>query len=122
MEHRCSTRRPVTADVIIECPRLGLVRTTMRDINLGGLFVETDAVVLPLNAPVSVVFNLPTGAGDSGYCLQAMIVRHAPTGAGLMFLEPDQVAIRSMYETLYGRTVAGMSRRAATSPASEETP
>ena len=111
MEHRCSLRRPVTTDVIVECPRLGLVRTIMRDINLGGLFVETDAVALPLNAPVSVVFNLPAGERDSGYCMQAMIVRHAPTGAGLMFLELDAEVIRSMRETLYGRTAADVSQR-----------
>ncbi len=116
MEHRCSTRKPIAGDVIVECPRLGLVRTAMRDISLGGLFVETDAAVLPLNAPVSVVFDLPAGERGGGYCMQAMIVRHAPTGVGLMFLEPDADVIRSMRETLYRQTEADVSQSAETSP------
>ena len=115
MEHRCSSRRPIAVDVVVECPRIGLVRAAMRDISLGGLFIETETVILPLDAPVSVVFDLPGGERDGGYCLRAMIVRHAPAGAGLMFLEPDADAVRSMRDTLYGQTVTGMSRRAQTS-------
>jgi hypothetical protein len=92
----------------------------MRDISLGGLFVEADATVLPLNAPVSVVFDLPAGKRGGGYCMQAMIVRHAPSGVGLMFLEPDVNVIFSIRETLYGQTEAGVSQSAETSPGGRE--
>jgi len=102
MEHRWSARRPVIGNVIVECPRIGLVRAALRDISLGGMFVETSAVVLPLNAPVSVVFDLPADDGNEGFCLQAMIVRHASRGAGLMFLDPGSEVIRSMRDALYG--------------------
>jgi hypothetical protein len=111
MEHRWSARRPVIGNVIVECPRIGLVRAALRDISLGGMLVETSAVMLPLNAPVSVVFDLRGDDGNEGYCLQAMIVRHATRGAGIMFLDPGSDVIRSMRDTLYGETPA-MARRA----------
>lgn len=102
MEHRWSARRVVTGNVIVECPRIGLVRAALRDISLGGMFIETSAVVLPLNAPVSVVFDLPADDGNEGFCLQAMIVRHTARGAGIMFLDPGGDVIRSMRDALYG--------------------
>ena len=102
MEHRWSARRAVTGNVIVECPRMGLVRAALRDISLGGMLIETSAVVLPLNAPVSVVFDLPADDGNEGYCLQAMIVRHAARSAGIMFLDPGSDVIRSMRDALYG--------------------
>ena len=113
MEHRWSARRPVIGNVIVECPRIGLVRAALRDVSLGGMFIETKAVVLPLNAPVSVVFDLPADDGNEGYCLQAMIVRHASGGAGIMFLDPGGEVVRSMRDALYGETPAAARRAEA---------
>lgn len=116
MEHRCSRRKPITAEVIVECPRVGLVRADMLDVSLGGLLLETRSGVLPLNAAVSVIFDLPASERSGGFCLQAMVVRHTPTGAGLMFLDPDVDTVRSMRNSLYGRTQSGESRGAEISP------
>lgn len=102
MEHRWSARRPVTGNVIVECPRIGLVRAALRDVSLGGMCVETSAVVIPLNAPISVVFDLESDDQREGYCLQAMVVRHTTRGAGIMFLDPDAQIVRSMRDVLYG--------------------
>jgi hypothetical protein len=113
MEHRWSARKPVDGNVVVECPRVGLVRATMRDVSLSGMFVETGPMVLPLNAPVSVVFNLPSDARERDYCLQAMIVRHTTKGAGIMFLDPDAETIRSMRAMLYGDSLSGVARRSS---------
>ncbi len=102
MEHRWSARKLVAGNVVVECPRVGLVRAAMRDVSLGGMFLETKAVVLPVNAPVTVVFDLPAGPQGGAYCLQAMIVRRTSGGAGLMFLDPESEAVRAMRESLYG--------------------
>jgi hypothetical protein len=64
--------------------------------------VETNAVVIPLNAPVSVVFDLPLEDQREAYCLQAMVVRHTSRGAGIMFLDPEAQVVRSMRDALYG--------------------
>jgi hypothetical protein len=114
MEHRWSARKPFSGNVVVECPRVGLVHATMRDVSLSGMFVETGPMVLPLNAPVSVVFNLPLGKIAEDYCLQAMIVRHTAKGAGIMFLDPDNDVVRSMRTKLYGDTSSGGSRFSAT--------
>ncbi|HKQ30855.1 MAG TPA: PilZ domain-containing protein [Burkholderiales bacterium] len=112
MEHRWSARKPVTGNVVVECPRVGLIRATMRDVSLSGMFVETGPMVLPLNAPVSVVFSLsPSKSGDD-HCLQAMIVRHTTKGAGIMFLDPDTDIIRAMRSTLYADMPSVLTRRA----------
>lgn len=106
MEHRWSARKSVTGNVIIECPRIGLVRASLRDLSLGGMFIETHAVILPLNAPVSVVFDLPGEEGSESFCLQAMVVRHASRGAGVMFLDTGADIVSSMRDVLYGETPA----------------
>lgn len=117
MEHRWSARKSVMGNVVVECPRIGLVRAAMRDVSLSGMFVETGPMVLPLNAPVSVVFSLPSDQSDEDYCLQAMIVRHATKGAGIMFLDPDTETIRSMRSKLYGGSPSGVALRSgAASP------
>lgn len=87
MEHRWNTRRPLTGEVIIECPRIGRVRAMMRDISVGGMFVEIRSGALPLNMPVMVGFRLPARESEGGYHLHAMIVRRSGRGAGLMFLD-----------------------------------
>jgi len=83
----------------------------MRDVSLSGMFVETGPMVLPLNAPVSVVFNIPSDSSDSDYCLQAMIVRHTAKGAGIMFLDPDTDTIHAMRSKLYADAPGGVARR-----------
>ena len=116
MEHRWSARKPVTGNVVVECPRVGLVKATMRDVSLSGMFVDTGPMVLPLNAPVSVVFNIPSEKSDGDYCLQAMIVRHTAKGAGIMFLDPDSETIRGMRAKLYADTSGGAARRFGGAP------
>lgn len=115
MEHRWSARKPITGNVIVECPRVGLVRAVMRDVGLGGMFVENSTVNLPLNAPVSVIFDLPESGRGDGYCLQAMIVRRNANGAGIMFLDPEPDVLRSMRTALFGKAATSESRLADSS-------
>ena len=110
MEHRWSARKPINGNVVIECPRLGLVRAAIRDVSLGGMLLEKSPAVLPLNAPVTVVFALPQD-DQGGYCMQAMIVRQTSNGAALMFLDPEAEVIRSMRNTLYGPMISSAPRR-----------
>ena len=104
MEHRWSTRKTIKGGVTIDCPQLGVVAGSLRDVSLGGVFIETDSVNLPIHAPV--VITLTTQLLGADLCqrpLQAMVVRVTPHGAGLMFLEPDMEVIRTLRDYLYGR-------------------
>jgi hypothetical protein len=101
MEHRWSFRKAMTGSVIVECPRLGMVRASLRDMSLGGMFVETGSTNLPMNAPVAVSISplVPNGQ-NAGTSLQAMVVRHTTEGAGLMFLDPKVDTLRVLREVL----------------------
>lgn len=91
VEHRGGNRRPLVVDIMIDCPRLGLMPARTRDVGLGGMFVET-ARSLVVNQIVTVRF----GSAPAGpvYRWQAVVVHTTPHGAGLMFdgLEPAELA------------------------------
>ena len=98
MEHRYADRKEFRLGVVISLPRLGLITGYTSDISLGGMFIETDCVAAPVNALVTVSFQLDD---DPMVCFQAkaMIVHQRAGGFGLMFdrLEPDCTrALRNM--------------------------
>ncbi len=96
MEHRWSVRQPHQCSVIVDCPRIGLAATRLRDIGVGGMFVETDKVDLPLNAMINVAFALER----EEFCLPAIVVRRTDRGAGLMFLESEPDVMQSLRSVL----------------------
>ncbi len=116
MEHRWSTRKPVVGNAVVECPRVGRVPVVIRDVSLGGMWVETAGTVLPVNTPVMVGFSLPVHEREGGYHLHAMIVRHAPGGAGLMFLDLGTGTVRSLCDVLYGTATAQAGGPQAAAP------
>lgn len=97
MEYRRSVRRRLVQAVTLASPRVGAVSANMRDVSLGGMFVETNPIDLPHNAPITVSFRLPRG---EHFHINAMVVRRAPTGAGLMFLRMETGVIRSLSDAL----------------------
>jgi hypothetical protein len=106
MENRWSTRKTLKGDAVVEGPGLGRVQATLRDVSLGGALVETGDVSLPLNAPVSVAFNLSPGDDHRGdYRLHATVVRRDASRVGLLFQDLDTETIRSLRATLYGPAV-----------------
>lgn len=96
MEHRWSIRKPHQCSVIVDCPRIGLAATQLRDIGIGGMFVETGKVDLPLNATINVAFALD----QEEFCLPAMVVHRTQNGAGLMFLESELDVLRTLRDAL----------------------
>jgi c-di-GMP-binding flagellar brake protein YcgR len=102
MEHRCSTRNANQQSVVVKSPRLGLTSANISDISLGGMFVQTAGLNFPLDAPVSVAFDLPVETYHDDFRLEAMVVRHTPSGVGLMFLEMETGIRRALQSALYG--------------------
>lgn len=102
MEHRWSVRKPHRCRVVVESPRTDPVGAKLRNIGIGGMFVETDGIDLPLNAPVSVAFTLGRENDREDFRLPAMVVRRVPDGAGIMFLESDIDRLRTLRGALYG--------------------
>lgn len=102
MEHRWSARCFLGGEVTVSHPRYGILHAVLRDISLGGMFVETGRVELPVNAPVVVSFALQNGGYSSHHRLHAMVVRAADDGAALMYLDSSADTIRPLRRMLYG--------------------
>jgi hypothetical protein len=101
-DHRWSSRVPLQIDVAIHNDsRMAPLHFESRDISLGGIFVETGSMVLPLNAFVVLSFTLTAGERIVDYRLPALVVRNTRDGAGLMFQEFDPNTVRSLREMLY---------------------
>jgi c-di-GMP-binding flagellar brake protein YcgR len=102
MEHRCSKRKPIQHNVVVDSPGLGLTSADIGDISVGGMFVQTDGLNFPLDAPVFVAFDIPAGTDHDDFGLEAMVVRRTTSGVGLMFLEMETGIRRALQSALYG--------------------
>jgi hypothetical protein len=89
MEHRYALRKPVTLDVVVTYQALGLVQGRTMNIGLGGMFIETGCVELPVNALVKASFYLRENGQDKPCSIDAMVMHSAPGRAGVMFNDLD---------------------------------
>lgn len=87
MEHRWTTRKQHECRVFVECHYGGSFLARVRDVGLGGMFIETTAARLPLHAPVEVAFKLGDDKYRDEFRLEAMVIRHSDGGVALAFLE-----------------------------------
>jgi hypothetical protein len=85
MEHRLSKRKPITVDVSIYYPPLGLIKGKSRDISLAGMFVETPGTVLPKSATLDIAFVIHNQTAPKLQRVRALVARVTGEGAGLMF-------------------------------------
>lgn len=87
MEHRYFERKPLAVDVIVACPRVGIIRGRTTDVGCGGMFVATDGVEMTLNMPVTVSFAPQSSRELARFQVPAMVVHQRANGFGLMFDE-----------------------------------
>ena len=110
MEHRWSVRKPQQCRVVVDTPRHGPVAAKLLDIGIGGMFIEAEDIGLPLNTSVNVAFSLMREADREDFRLPAMVIRHAPNGAGVMFLDVDVDTLRALRRVLYEPTKPELER------------
>ncbi len=99
MEHRYAPRKPVALDVVITYQALGLVHGRTMNIGLGGMYIETGRVELPVNALIKTAFFLDEDGLRKPCSADAMVVHSCTYGAGLMFNDLDDelhVALRRL--------------------------
>lgn len=97
-DYRFYARMPLPLEVELRTRHDRLGRFPVRDIDMGGLFVETDAVELYPNDVVEVDF-VP-GDGRRPKAFRARVVRHASDGVGLMFLDYDQASLGALFDVM----------------------
>lgn len=100
MEHRWSPRRYLEGEVIMYYSPLGSFRAVLRDISLGGMFIETGETALPVNAPVIVSLVLRNRGELSPHRLHAMVVRATDAGSALMYVDSSEEILRPLRRCL----------------------
>jgi hypothetical protein len=74
----------------------------LKNVSLGGAFIETGSTQLPLDAPVVLTFHARhMGEWLNGRDLHAMVIRVTAEGAGIMFIDPDLETVRALRDFVY---------------------
>lgn len=97
LEHRWGQRRTLDTEVILDARPRGTGRARVRDASTSGLFVETP-FALPIHSRVRVVFVTHTPSVARIHRLEAIVVRRAAGGLGLMLTEFDPQAWAALVE------------------------
>lgn len=89
MEHRWSERKNIAMDVTLHYEPIGRIDGKTRDISLEGMFIETDGVVLPPRAEVTVSFLTSEQGTEKTHNVPAYVVHNRDAGMGLMLRHSD---------------------------------
>ena len=84
VEHRWSTRKPLSIEVNLYYPPLGMINGKTRDISLEGMFVELQGVHIPPQSRLEVAFTAATNGKQTEHRLPAYVVHQRDGGIGLM--------------------------------------
>jgi hypothetical protein len=99
-QQRWSARIPLSLDVALYGDGSRLCVGRMRDISLGGMFVET-RFKLFVDASVVVGFGVRLTEERAYYRIPATVVRVTEHGVGLMFNRFDVDTVRSLRHSLF---------------------
>jgi hypothetical protein len=102
VEHRNSPRRPVTLYTMLNYPSLGLVRGCIRDIGMSGMFVDIGRIQLPVNATLEISLMFGPSSLKAPMQVEAIVVRCAEKGVGLMFDELDSEMRYALSHIVFG--------------------
>lgn len=87
IEQRWNLRKPVTTEVILHSPRLGVVRARTRDLSYGGMRVDAMPATLGPNNWVRVTFIVHHDAETLRQSVDARVIHAGSHGCGLMFVD-----------------------------------
>ncbi|OOZ36637.1 hypothetical protein BOW51_06270 [Solemya velesiana gill symbiont] len=90
-------------DVVLNYRSLGLVRGQTQDVGVGGMFVKTGRIRLPVNAMVDVSVIMEGARGMSPFRTEAIVVHTTDGGVGLMFCDLEDDHHTLLHELIYGR-------------------
>ncbi len=90
-ERRASLRLPAATQVVLS-HRAQSVIGTLRDIGLGGAFLEVDTDLLPFGGMVELKLSFPPDAEQNYLDLPAIIERTTGNGAAVSFRDVGQDA------------------------------
>lgn len=100
MEQRWSPRTRADLDVDLSFRGEILSNCKVRDIGMGGLFIEVKKE-FPRDTVVELKFNLKADGQDTRHRLRATVARASDNGLGMMFCDFDAGTFRSLQEVLH---------------------
>jgi len=100
-ERRISPRMPVSLDVVLNY-RSSAVVCTMRDVSLGGAFLEAQPAELPYNGAVEINMTVRSPHGQAKFLrVPAQIARITERGAGVTFGDLGQDAYFNLVDLVF---------------------
>lgn len=106
MEHRCGTRIPLVADVLIQNRDRKMFMGKAQNVSLGGMYVCTRESRLPVSSYVTVTAFRVTNRRQESFSSRAFVTHSSETGVGLMFIDPNSDAVHALKQILYDSAVA----------------
>jgi len=106
MENRMACRCKLDVPVTVFISRYQERLARLRDISVYGAFLECTIPVGEVSSRIVLGVTLPGDPGFRGY-VSAYIVRHAPSGVGLVFAEDDETALELVAQLLELFMVSG---------------
>ena len=94
MENRWGSRKPSAIEAIIDYRPRGLVRGTICDFSLSGVYIKTDTASIPLNTSVKLVFLVPDNLVTHIHRVRAQVVRQDDRGLGVTFIDIEKHTLR----------------------------
>src|SRR3569833_2103583 len=93
MEHRLRARAPLNKNVAIYYNSIGLLQGQAVDVSRHCMSIRSGRLALPLHALVEVVFPLEHQSDAESVRAPAIVVRVAPNGIVVMFVNEVDVAV-----------------------------
>lgn len=100
-DNRWSPRQPVTLDISLHVPGQFPFSGVVRNVSLGGLFVETDSTRLVGDVEVYLGFTLRTNTGSHHHRVPARSSRQDGNGLALLFTALDTGVSHGLRQLLY---------------------
>lgn len=85
MDHRYGIRQASGIEAILQSAAVGRMRVHIRDVSIGGLFVEMPTEKLALHLPVRVGFVAQDDSARHVHRINGVVTRVAEDGAALSF-------------------------------------
>ncbi|MDX1488922.1 MAG: PilZ domain-containing protein [Acidiferrobacterales bacterium] len=107
-EHRWSRRQPLAIDITVYDDRGRLFIGRSHNVSIGGMFIDTPGVRLPVNADLTVAFVKNTGNDVVRLRVPILVIHSIEGGAGFMFrrFNAETVhALRSIVQSPVGQTL-----------------
>lgn len=101
VENRWSERQHVRLHITLFDDGREILRTSSRDLSIGGIFIDTGARSLDIDKKLEIAFSLRGSAGTQTHCLSARVVRNHHDGAALAFSDYDAQGLTALRVLLY---------------------